>query len=979
MTPERWQQIARVYQSALEHAPATRGAFLADACRHDSDLRREVESLLAEEHASVLVDHAVDVAAAAVMPSAPGLAPGAAIGPYRVMALIGEGGMGQVYRAHDTKLQRDVALKILPDAFVHDHDRVARFTREAQVLASLNHPNIGAIHGFEDSGPVHALVLELVEGPTLADRIARGPIAVDEALSIAKQIAEALEAAHEHGIVHRDLKPANIKVRDDGTVKVLDFGLAKPAIAGSTNQDPVYARVGAPLTQSPTIMSPAVTGMGVILGTAAYMSPEQAKGKPADKRSDIWAFGCVLYEMLSGRRAFDGEDVSDTLAAVLRGDPDWNVLPELPAALRRLLQTCLQKDQRKRNADATTAAFVLENASALAGPAGGAPIGTEQPVSRPGWRRAIGPLAAALVAATAVGGVAWMVQRGPSPVVRTVISTAGAPLDTDLLGRTIVITPDGSRIVYTGSDGLFVRSLDSLNAQAVRTADRPRDLFMSPDGQFVGYFDSRIGGLKKVAIAGGPPLTIVARTENAMRGATWGPDGTIIYGDSALGNGLFSVPSTGGTPRLLTKPDRARGESDHILPEFLPGGNAVLFTIQRFEGRESTQIAVLDLRTGTQKVLVQGGIDGRYVPSGHLVYTVPVVGSVQAVPFDLHRLEVADVPVPVLDGVMTIGEAQTAIAENGTLAYVPGVASEVGYRTLVWVDRMGKEELIPGLDLRSYQRVRLSPDGTRAAVEGRGTGTDASDISVWDFKRQHSLRLTFEPTDDAYPAWASNDRIIFAASGATGTTLYSKAADGTGVAEPLTTSQAFRAPQGITSSGSALILREGRNGPGVDLVLLPLRPPGPARPLVSTPAEEVGAEISPDGHWLAYQASTPGAPEVIVRPFPAVDGGYWQVSNGGGRMPMWSRDGRELFYVGPDDTLMAVRVDAGKSFQFSTPTQVLAGRYYYPGGPNSRTFDISPDGQRFLMIKIVNRDDKPRDIVVVQNWFTELKRLVPVP
>ena len=861
MTPERWSRVAEIYDSVLEQMPADRAGFLATACGDDAELRREVESLLAQEQTPVVVDRLVGAVAASVLAGTAQLTTGSVIGPYRVVSMLGEGGMGQVYRAHDARLQRDVALKILPDAFIHDRDRVARFTREAQVLASLNHPNIGAIYGFEDSGDIHALVLELVDGPTLADRIARASLPLDEALPIARQIAEALEAAHEHGIVHRDLKPANIKVREDGTVKVLDFGLAKLATGGA------QSAAARDLTQSPTLLSPAVTTARVILGTAAYMSPEQAKGKPADKRSDIWAFGCVLYEMLTGRRAFEGEDVSDTLAAVLRAEPHWKTLPDLPAALRTLLQTCLQKDRRRRTADATTAVFVLENAGVLAESAGAA----QQPVLRPVWRRAIAPLAAALVTGTAVGGVAWLMRSGPQPVVRTLISTTAAPVDVELAGRALAITPDGSQIVYAGADGLFVRSLDHLTPRVVRTGDRPTGLFMSPDGQSVGYFDSISGGLKRVAIAGGPPLTIVARTERFVSGATWGPDGTIVYGDNEPGKGLFSVPSTGGMPKLLTIPDQAHGEWDHILPEFLPGGTAILFTIRRSEGQRSAQVAVLDVRTGTWKVLVQGGMDARYVPSGHLIYTVPMVGAIQAVPFDLSRLEVAGAPFQVLDDVLTSGQVQAAVASNGTLAFVPGRPSELVNRTLVWVDRTGNEDLIPGIERRAYHRVRLSPDGTRATLEVSGPAV--SGISVFDFKRQQIVRLSLGATADTYATWVSNDRIIFASSGATSTTLYAKAADGSGAAERLVTSAAFRAPQFVTPDGSGLVVREGRSGPGVDLVLLPLRPPGTARPLVATRAEELGAEISPDGRWLAYQSTMSGAPEVVVRPFPAVDAG----------------------------------------------------------------------------------------------------------
>jgi serine/threonine-protein kinase len=584
VTPERWQQVARLYQSALEQTPATRATFLAEACRDDSALRREVESLLAHEHVSVLVDHAVDAAAAAVMTSEPGLTPGAVIGPYRVMALIGEGGMGRVYRAYDTKLQRDVALKILPDVFVHD--RVARFTREAQLLASLNHPNIGAIYGFEE-GPaeagryVHALVLELVEGPTLAEQISRGPIPLDEALAIARQIAEALEAAHENGIVHRDLKPANIKVRDDGTVKVLDFGLAKPARVGPAeaghygqqgtagDRDVRGVRLQADLTQSPTIMSPAVTGIGVILGTAAYMSPEQAKGKPADKRSDIWAFGCVLYEMLTGKRAFEGEDVSDTLAAVLRGEPDWVRLARSATPhIRDLVQSCLSKDRKQRLPDIAAVRFLLDHE----------PPRTPQTKSSNRTALAIG---AALVAigAAAVAARLWVSPPAASRQVERFELTLGDPLPlTAGASADVAVSPDGTSVAYSiapenpgaglGRNRIVLRRLDRLEPTTIVSGTRLGTPFFSPDGHWIGFMWGG-GELRKVPITGGPPVPI-AQT-GVLNGATWGSDNTIVF-STRTDPGLFRVSADGGTPERLTTPDTQRGESLHGWPGVLPGG-----------------------------------------------------------------------------------------------------------------------------------------------------------------------------------------------------------------------------------------------------------------------------------------------------------------------------------------------------------------------------------------------------------------------
>jgi serine/threonine-protein kinase len=599
--------------------------------------------------------------------------------------------MGEVYRARDTQLDRAVAIKILRESVAQDPDRVARFQREAKTLASLNHPHIAGIYGLEQTDGMSALVLELVEGPTIADRIARGPLPVEEALTIARQIADALEAAHEHGIVHRDLKPANIKVREDGTVKVLDFGLAKvlgPGADGGVSDSPA-------LTHSPT-MSLAATQAGVILGTAGYMAPEQAKGRPADARSDLWAFGCVLYEMLTGKRTFDGEDITEVLGAVVRLDPDWTALPaDVPPAVRALLRTCLAKDRRKRRIEATGALFALDNVASLA-----APVATPGPADRlrqgSGGQeaghdvrrersRTVAPVAAAFVIGAGLlgGAVWWMTRPAPPRVVRTQITTAGtAALNLITIDRNVAITPDGSRLIYRGNNQLFVRTLDQLEPIALSgLGEAPRGLFVSPDGEWVGFFD--LNSLKKVAITGGPAVAITAIDSPGPRGATWGPDGTIVFATSLPGTGLQRVSAVGGSAAVLTKPD---GEGDHLWPEFLPGGEAVLFSIVPTTGVENAQVAVLDLRTGAWKAIVRGGSDAHYVPTGHLVYSF--AGTLRAVPFDLLRLEVIGPPAPVVEGVATMstGAADFVVSANGTLAYIPGDVGG-GQETVVAVDR----------------------------------------------------------------------------------------------------------------------------------------------------------------------------------------------------------------------------------------------------------------------------------------------------
>jgi serine/threonine-protein kinase len=877
--------------------------------------------------------------------------------------------MGEVYRARDTRLRRDVALKILPNVFSSDADRLARFEREAQVLASLNHPNIGAIYGFEDSPaddgrPLRALVLELVEGPTLADRIARGPIPLDEALAVARQLAEALAAAHEHGIVHRDLKPANIKVRADGTVKVLDFGLAK--LAGAV-EDGQLATPG-DVTASPTMTAPAMTGANVILGTAAYMAPEQARGQTVDHRADIWAFGCVLFEMLTGRRPFEGDGVADVLARVLEREPDWTALPaNTPPAIQTLLKRCVEKNYRKRTAHISTALFVIEERAGLESAPG--PMAASR-------RRRLAFAAALLLlllGAAATGTGVWMMSSPASmPVTRFVIESAATAASPGA-GRALALTLDGNRLVYLGANQLIVRDFDRIESTVLGTFLAPHDAFLSPDGQWVGFVDGDgASPLKKILISGGPAITLTT-TDAASRGTSWGDDGTIVYATSLQATGLQRVSAEGGAPVVLTRPDRGRGEADHLWPQFLPGGQALLFTITATSGGlDNAQIAILDLRTGNYTTVLRGGHDARYVPSGHLVYGA--AGTIRAVPFDLERRAVTGPPVSIVDEVVTSrnGGVCMAVGATGTLVYVPRSGGLVPERSLVWVDRTGREEALP-TPKRSYLLTRISPDGTRLALDIRD---QEEDIWIWDFTRLTLTRLTFDASNDVYPVWTPDSRRIVFASQRSGTyNLYVQAADGSGGAERLTDTPSLQYPYTMTPAGDMLVVREDAPQKGSDLLLVPFA--GQPRPLVQSMFSESNAELSPDGRWLAYQSNESGRDEIYVRPFPNVADGHWQVSTDGGRTPLWARTGSELYYRSADGAVMAVRSESGQAWRGNLPTQALPARYWDATTTLGRTFDIALDG-RFLMITEDANDNRAApQIVVVQHWLEELKRLVP--
>jgi serine/threonine-protein kinase len=902
------------------------------------------------------------------------LEPGTRIGTYEIQSPLGAGGMGEVYRARDARLHRDVAIKILPDAFACDSDRIARFEREAHVLASLSHPNIAAIYGIEEGEGIRALVLELVEGPTLADRIADGPVALDDAVAIAKQIAEALEAAHDQGVIHRDLKPANVKLTEKGIVKVLDFGLAK-----ALDRDASATGV----TMSPTITSPAVTGAGVILGTAAYMAPEQAKGRAADKRSDVWAFGCVLFEMLAGKRAFDGEDATDVIAAIVRAEPQWGALPAtIPPHVRTLLRRCLEKERRRRIGDLSTVLYVLGEASAAA------PAPDLGRTPGRGRLRLLATHAVTLVAGSALVGGAWFLLRPESPQLSrlTLVPPQNAALTIHGIDPDVAISPDGQRVVYVAGGGaqIIVRPLHQLEPTALSGLGEPRSPFLSPDGQWVGFFDGT-STMKRVAITGGPAITIAQIDGSGPRGATWGPDDTVIFASNSIASGLQRLPTGGGAPTVLTRPDRKAGEFDHMWPQFLPGGKAVLFTIAPLAGTpDNSQIAVLDLESGKIKVVLAGGTYAQYVESGHLVYAA--AGTLRAVGFDLDRLETIGTPVPVISSVLTTvaGAGDFAVSTNGTLVYVPRTevagGGSLNARTLAWVDRQGAEEELKGLPVRAYNYARLSPDGARIAVDIRD---QENDIWTLDPARGTLTRLTFDPTQDRLPHWMPDGkRIVFSSQRSGVSNLFIQAADGTGAPQQVSVGEYDQFPTSVTRDGSQIIVWDNGPTPGVMMLSLVGGADRKLRPLVQTMAMERNGELSPDGRWLAYESNASGRTEIYVRPFPDTNAGHWQISTGGGTRPMWSRSGLELFYVAPSpESMMSVAVEATTTWSHRTPVKLFE-RLLTWGGTNGRSFDQSLDGKRFLVIKAAgstpSRPAGDASIVVVQNWFAELKAMTSV-
>jgi serine/threonine-protein kinase len=909
------------------------------------------------------------------------LTPGARLGPYEIVSLLGSGGMGEVYKGRDPRLAREVAVKVLPSAFSADPERLIRFEQEARAAAALSHPNIVAVYdvGHDDGAPY--IVSELLDGETLRDRLSGAQLPVRKAVEYAIQIARGLSAAHERGIIHRDLKPENIFTTTDGRVKILDFGLAK-----LTQAEPAVALSSVLPTAAPQ------TTPGIVLGTVGYMSPEQVRGVTADHRADIFAFGVILYEMLSGRRAFRGETAMDTLTAILKEDPPDLPSAErhIPPALERIVDRCMEKNPSARFKSADDLAFALEAFSSHSDQRMAPALAA---TSRRRWMRTIG--VASLIAATAAlaAYVAWMLKPAaqPSPIARFTIALPAADRFSNTGVHAVAISPDGRHIVYTANFRLYLRSLDRLDAQPIRGTESSttslsgpgRNPFFSPDGRWIGFWHE--AQLKKVAIEGGPPVLLCA-AENPW-GASWTIDNTIVYGQGEPGiAGIWRVSADGGKPEQLVKVEE--GKVAHG-PQLLPGGHAILFTLTDRLDRDEARIVVQSLDTGVRRVVVERGADARYLPTGHLVYAFQ--GTVFGVTFDPTTLATGRA-VPLVDGIAQGNvTAQFATANHGELVYVPrdalGGAPQTR-RTLAWIDRQGREFPIKAAP-RSYLYPRVSPDGTRVAVEVREPPNN--DIWIWDLRRELLTRLTLGKTFDQYPVWAPNDQVIFASSAFGGPSsprsLMRMASNGTGAVEQLTQATVAQFPSTVAPDGRTLIFRVETPPlklgatPGTDLLLLDLSGDRRSRPLVQTPYDELNAEISPDGRWLAYQSNESGRNEIYVRPFPNVEAGKRQVSTNGGVQPLWSPTRKELFYLS-NDFAMRVPVTLTPTLELGVPEQLFPAKYVLapPGGGLGRMYDVSHDGQRFLVTKegtaAEERPLSPR-MILVQNWLEELTARVP--
>jgi Tol biopolymer transport system component len=971
--------ISRLYHEALGLSPSERAAYLARACGADARLREEVESLLAQDASALLAD-GVAAMAAPMLPGEASTMTGRTIGSYVIGAALGAGGMGEVYRARDTKLGRDVAVKILPRAFTSDPERLGRFEREARMLASLNHPHIAAIYGIETYDGVPALVLELVEGGTLGDRLRRGPLPVPEALRIARQIADALAAAHEKGIVHRDLKPSNVALTPDRAVKVLDFGLAKACVSESE----------ANLTQSPTI-TVGETRDGVLLGTAAYMAPEQARGKAVDKRADIWAFGAVLFEMLTRRRPFDGEDVAEVLGAVVRLEPPWDALSsDVPPPIRTLLQGCLVKDPRHRVADISIALFVLDHSASLASPA----VTTTPARASLARVRSTATAAVVTVAVLVTGLTIWRARRTAemSRAVGRFAINLPNQMQLSALGQDpVAISPDGTHLVYVANQRLYLRALNQLAAAPMAgtegggTGGFARAPFFSPDGQWIAFWQE--GRLRKVALSGGAGVTICAT--GLPFGASWGPDDQILWGAT---RGIMRAPASGGTPELLISVKEGEQASD---PQVLPRSEWVLFMLHRVPAPgeqilplvERGQVVIQSPTTGERRVLIEGVRDVRYVASGHLLYAQGNTLLAQA--FDLDRLAVSGRPVPVLDGVANSGAASymhVAISTSGTLLYVPGISTAL--TRLVQVARDGSRSTLAELAGMTLS-PRFSPDGLRVAyaLSAHDAQTDPADLWVLDVARGARTRVTFTGDNRYFPIWTRDGtRLTFADGGGTTNRVLSMLADGSGGLKVLMDVGARRFPTSWSPDGRTLAFYAGGNAATKSRQIWLLRRNGDhwtQASFVESPFEQAGAIFSPDGHWVVYVSNKSGQNDIYARPYPG-PGGEVTISVGGGGEPVWAPSGRELFYR-HDGKLLAVSIgETASSLTVGAPARLFDAAYMLDRSATQggvANYDIAPDGRRFVMVE----EARPRNadatdsvqLQIIVNWFEDLKQRVP--
>ena len=876
------------------------------------------------------------------------MSPQSPIAHYRITSKLGEGGMGAVYRATDTKLNRDVAIKVLPDSFADDPERLARFQREAQVLASLNHPNIAAIYGVED----RAIVMELVEGPDLA-----GPLPVEEALPLLQQLIDALEYAHEKGVVHRDLKPLNIKITPEGRLKVLDFGLAKAFASEPAASDPL---------SSPTLTIGA-TKAGVIMGTAAYMAPEQARGQTVDKRADIWSFGAVAYEMLSGRQPFIGPTVSDTLAAVLKEEPDWNVIP---VRMRRLVATCLVKDPHRRMRDIGDARLLVDEAP-------------------PPSRRTLLPWTLSSLTVAMAGLALWAWLR-PTPAEAPKIMRLTIPIDAGQTGvttppRWVAMSPDASRVAFVAGprSEICVRALDQFEAKLLPGTDGASFLRFSPDGQSIAYITGVFGlgppigaHLARVAVAGGPPMVLAeAQTGRGPPGVAWQDNRTILF----ISNGvLYRIPASGGKAEIFARPDASKGEGVYSTAQMLPDGRQLLVTL-------GGKTVALNLKTREKKVVLDRGYVEYVPPSpgssiGHLVYYAGA--EVMAVPFDYQSLEVKGSAVPVLNGVqVNVGPfGAFSFSDSGTVAYLPG-ASRGGLYTLVWVERSGRESTLSAPP-RPYLYPRLSPDGERIAVEtGESTDvTERTDIWVFDVVRGTLSRIT-SADYNFRPQWAPDGKRLYYASGAepSRVAIISAPADGTSPppAHPISELGPRRFPEAVSRDGKLLLGRNVGSGSGNDFWVLPITEGAAAfGPFLDTRFPKYGAQFSPDGHWVAYVSGESGTYQVYVTAYPG-PGPTHPISTDGGILARWSATGNELFYLN-GSKMMVAEIQTSPTFRAGIPTMLFENKDLMPARFNVAWFDVALDGKRFLMLKPDTAlHAQSNQLNIVLNWSEELRRLAP--